>query len=303
MEASDLQRRRRNRLRRAPRLLSVAAFGRWPRPLGALLIVLVAAVVATIWEPLLWVAAAVWGLAAAAAVLDAGLRGKQGVVAGLVAVVFGPLGASITALFRRRAIRKVADEEKTWLTAFALVMLLIGFMVGSQAIAATLREGPHGVDVPRAAMGDRVMSGDRVLVVPSRMSAVGRGDVVAISRFKGVDEALGISSGIAGVGRIVGLQGEVIGAIGGLLYICERLPDAVVGLQTEDGCENPSELAFLKTPTPDFGPIEIPVGTIWVMSDDRSGLIDSRVYGPVPQSAIVGRVAAVLTPLARIRIL
>ena len=39
-----------------------------------------------------------------------------------------------------------------------------------------------------------------------------------------------------------------------------------------------NELLYLKTPTPDFGPIRIPTGAFWVMSDDRRGkLLDSRV--------------------------
>ena len=51
-------------------------------------------------------------------------------------------------------------------------------------------------------------------------------------------------------------------------------------------------------------PIRIPPGTVWVMSDYRAGaLIDSRVYGAVPEQALMGRVVAVLTPLSRIGIL
>ncbi|MEI7439699.1 MAG: S26 family signal peptidase, partial [Thermoleophilia bacterium] len=93
-------------------------------------------------------------------------------------------------------------------------------------------------------------------------------------------------------------------AINGALYICKNLPDAAVGLQPGDECTTPSELMYLRTPTPDFGPIRIPPGTVWVMSDDRAGaLIDSRVYGAVPESALLGRVVAILTPLSRLGIL
>jgi signal peptidase I len=160
------------------------------------------------------------------------------------------------------------------------------------------------VDVPRAAMGDRILSGDRVLVQPKWLSTAGVGDIVVVDKFAGVDAALGESEPIAGVGRIVGVAGEVVGAADGKLYLCENLPDATVGPQPEDGCGNPSELLYLKTPTPDFGPIRIPEGTVWVMSDDRSGqLIDSRVYGAVPVDAIAGRVVAILTPINRLKLL
>jgi signal peptidase I len=277
---------------------------RWPRPLGGLLLVILFVICAVIWPPLMWLAAVVWGLWAAAAVLDAALRGSRGLTSGVLAIVLGPLGASLVGFGRRRAIRKVPGEGFNWPTTYSLVALALGFVVCGLVVGAALREGPHGVDVPRAAMGDRILSGDRVLVQPKWLSTAGVGDMVVVDKFAGVDAALGQSEPIAGVGRIVGVAGDVIGAIDGKLYICEELPDATVGPQPEDGCGNPSELLYLKTPTPDFGPISIPEGTVWVMSDDRQGpLIDSRVYGAVPESAIAGRVVAILTPINRLKLL
>ncbi|MGI9116327.1 MAG: signal peptidase I [Gaiellales bacterium] len=297
------RRRRRNSLKRPPRFLGIARIMRWPRPLGGLLLVVLAYLGAVFWEPLVWVAALVWGLWAAAAVLDAALRGSKGLTAGILATLVGPLGASVVGYLRRRSIRKVPGEGFNWPTTYSLIALALGFVVAGLVLGAALRIGPHGVTVPRAAMGDRIESGDRVLVVPKRYAPVGVGDIVVVDRFKGVDAALGQSSPIAGVGRIVGRAGQVVGATQGRLYLCRGLPDATVGLQPEDECENPSELLYLKTPTPDFGPIRIPPGTWWVMSDDGQGtLIDSRVYGAVPDGAIAGQVVAILTPLERFKI-
>ena len=298
------RRRRRNSLKKPPRFLGIARIMRWPRPLGVLLAVLLLIIGAVIWPPLMWGAAAVWGLWAAAAVLDAALRGSKGLTAGVLAIVLGPLGASLVGFLRRRSIRKVPGEGFNWPTTYSLVALALGFVVCALMVGTALREGPHGVDVPRAAMGDRILSGDRVLVQPKWLSTAGVGDIVVVDKFAGVDAALGESEPIAGVGRIVGVAGEIVGAADGKLYLCENLPDATVGPQPEDGCGNPSELLYLKTPTPDFGPIRIPEGTVWVMSDDRSGqLIDSRVYGAVPVDAIAGRVVAILTPINRIKVL
>lgn len=298
------RRRRRNSLKRPPRFLGVSRVMRWPRPLGGVLLIVLLYVGALIWEPLLWLGAAAWGTWACAAVLDAALRGSKGLVSGIAAIVYGPVGASAVSLVRRRAIRKVPGEGFRWPTTYSLVAFAIGFVVAGFLYTGALRLGPHGVDVPRAAMGDRVLSGDRVLVEPTWMGEPARGDIVVVNRFEGVDAALGTSSPIAGVGRIVAVGGEVVGAADGRFYICENLPDATVGIQPEDRCESPSELLYLKTPTPDFGPIRVPKGSVWVMSDDRAAaLIDSRVYGAVPTAAIAGRVVAILTPLDRLRIL
>ena len=296
--------RRRNSLKKPPRFLGVAQVMRWPRPLGALLLVVVLYVTAVVWPPLMWVGAAVWGLWACAAVLDAALRGSRGLVSGVLAIVFGPLGATVVSLLRRRSIRKVPGEGFNWPTTYSLVALALGFVVAGLLYGFVLREGPHGVEVPQAAMGSRVLAGDRVLVLPKWLATPKRGDVVVVDRFRGVDEALGASAGpIAGVGRIIGTGGEVIGATDGKLYICRNLPDALVGLQPEDDCRNPSEVLYLKTPTPDFGPIRIPTGDVWVMSDDRRGkLLDSRVYGAVPRGAIAGVVKGILTPVNRLKL-
>ena len=89
------RRRRRNSLQRPPRFLGIARIMRWPRPLGGLLAVLLLILGAVIWPPLMWGAAAVWGLWAAAAVLDAALRGSKGLTAGVLAIGLGPLGASL----------------------------------------------------------------------------------------------------------------------------------------------------------------------------------------------------------------
>lgn len=304
-DPSELRRRRRNRLRRPPRLLRIAALARWPRPLGALLAVIVLVLLAVAWSPFLWVAALVWGVWSAAAVADGALRGQQGIGAGVVAILLGPLGASITSLVRRRAIRKVSDDAIPWASGYALVALLAGFAVGGVLLTAVLDRGPHGEDVPRAAMGDRIEPGDRVLVMPQWMAPVGVGDIVAVKRFKGIDDALGATGDIGGVGRIVAKQNEIVGALDGALYTCLRLPDAAVGIQEEDGCEEVPEIAYLRTPTPDFGPIQVPQGTYWVLSDDRAAtpLLDSRVYGAVPADAIAGRVVAVVSPLSRLGII
>ena len=109
------RRRRRNSLKKPPRFLGIARIMRWPRPLGGLLAVLLLIIGAVIWPPLMWGAAAVWGLWAAAGVLDAALRGSKGLTAGVLATGLGPLGASLVGLLRRRSLRKVRGEGSEYL--------------------------------------------------------------------------------------------------------------------------------------------------------------------------------------------
>ncbi len=55
------------------------------------------------------------------------------------------------------------------------------------------------------------------------------------------------------------------------------------------------ESAFM----PDFGPVEVPVGTVFVMGDNRPRSQDSRRFGPIPTDSIVGRAFVRVWPFDR----
>jgi signal peptidase I len=43
------------------------------------------------------------------------------------------------------------------------------------------------------------------------------------------------------------------------------------------------------TITSDFAPTVVPAGYLWVMGDNRGNSTDSRVFGPIKRSTVVGR--------------
>lgn len=52
-----------------------------------------------------------------------------------------------------------------------------------------------------------------------------------------------------------------------------------------------------------FQPLRVPRGAYFVLGDNRKRSRDSRDFGVVPSSAIVGKVIAVLSPLSQLRLL
>lgn len=286
-------------LSRPPRSLRLAQLARWPRPVGLLLVALVAVPVATIWRPALYVAAGAWALVALVAVLDARLRGRTGAVAAIVGAVGGPLPASVMSLFVRRQVRKVTPAYRV-----ALPFGLLAAVVGG-ALALTLGrwatdEAATTLATPSASMAEKIRKGDRLLVAPLLLGEPGRGDIVAVRMSRTARVALDRRGPVAGVYRVIGLPGDYVVALEDQLYICTRAPDILDGITDEDGCEPRDELAYVSSPMEDFGPIAVRQGQYLVLGDNRELIDDSRAFGTVPTSAMIGRVVATVWPLSRL---
>jgi signal peptidase I len=272
---------------------------RWPRPFGVFLVVLVAVIGALVWSSLLVVAAVGWGLLAAAAALDARLRGRVGLVAGATVALFGPIAGIVCSLVFRRAVRKVTPGYGS--------VLPLALLAGVAGAFVCLRTAGFAVDhlgdtltVPNPAMAPDVRQGDRVVLSKRDPGDVERGDIVVVRMFPRARAALGRGGPYAGVFRVIGLQGEWVGATDDGLYRCTRRPDVSDGVTKADGCTFPDESAYASTRTVPFGPVRVDDVSVWVMGDNRTVLGDSRDFGSVPIDQVEGVVVATLWPLRRI---
>ncbi|MEA2487823.1 MAG: signal peptidase [Actinomycetota bacterium] len=50
------------------------------------------------------------------------------------------------------------------------------------------------------------------------------------------------------------------------------------------------------TQTSPFGPVQVPPGRLWVMGDNRGNSDDSRNFGTIPESSVVGRAFVLVWP-------
>lgn len=128
---------------------------------------------------------------------------------------------------------------------------------------------------------------DRLLVdkLSYKLHSVHRGDVVVFARPPGfvIDEQDLIK-------RVIGLPGEVVSGHDGHVWIGQR---QLTENYVKASCNG----------TADFDPVTVPKGEVFVMGDNRCDSSDSRVFGPIRQSSIVGRAFIVLWPLGRIHLL
>jgi signal peptidase I len=90
--------------------------------------------------------------------------------------------------------------------------------------------------------------------------------------------------------RIVGLPGEIVQIRQGLVYVNENwVPEPYVLSQYGD--------------LSDFGPIQVPSGSYFVLGDHRSDSSDSRAFGTVVRRLIEGRAVFAYWPIDHLGLL
>lgn len=174
---------------------------------------------------------------------------------------------------------------RSFLASLVVLVLLVGafsvlvirpfvaepFYIPSASMEPTL----HGCDgcVP-----------DRVLVdkLSYRFRSPERGEVVVFDRPSNlaVPESRLIK-------RVIGLPGETVSGHDGAVWIGDRRLDEPY---VNPACNG----------TADFGPVSVPSGRVFVMGDNRCNSLDGRAFGPIAESAIVGRAFLIVWPLGRL---
>jgi signal peptidase I len=157
------------------------------------------------------------------------------------------------------------------------VLVLRMFVVATFYIpSASMEPTLHGCDTCQA---------DLVIVdkLSYRFSSVSRADVVVFDRppqAPAADKEL--------IKRVIGLPGETISGHDGRVFIGAK---ALNEPYVNRACHG----------TADFAPIVVPPGHYFMMGDNRCNSADSRVFGVIPKSSIVGRAFAVVWPFKHLR--
>lgn len=157
--------------------------------------------------------------------------------------------------------------------------------------------------IPSSSMEDTLLINDRVMVnkLAYRLGDLERGHVIVFDDPRGAEppeetlleaarrnitEAIGLSvPRTEFIKRVIGLPGERVEIVDGKVLI--------------DGV--PIDEPYLKPGSvmPDFGPIVVPPGEMFVMGDNRNASQDSRYFGTVPTDTIVGRAFVIMWPISR----
>ena len=89
--------------------------------------------------------------------------------------------------------------------------------------------------------------------------------------------------------RVIGLPGETVEGRDGRIYI--------------NGQALQEPYLPVGTVTSVFAPVTVPTHQVWVMGDNRGNSNDSRFFGPIPFSQVVGRTIWRVWPLGHLSFL
>lgn len=179
-------------------------------------------------------------------------------------------------------------------------IVIVGALVVVLVVRAFLFQAFY---IPSASMEPTLRINDRVLVnkLSYKLHGVHRGDLVVFDRpdCKGAEMPAWASCNEASnikdlIKRVIALPGDTITFRDGHVYIDGKLlkESYVHGKPTQP-------LACAPFP-PSY---TVPKGDVFVMGDNRDNSTDSRCFGPIRKSSIVGRAFIRVWPLGRIAFL
>jgi signal peptidase I len=197
----------------------------------------------------------------------------------------------------------VPEQERS--TAFLVVRELAVLVVTALVIAVVVKSFvAQAFYIPSGSMLPQLQVNDRVVVskISYKLHDPRRGDIVVFDApgggpkddsplperiVRSVVQSIGLAAPSTDeyIKRVVALPGERVEGRGGKVFV--------------DGQELVEPYLPAGTRTADFTAAVVPPGTVWVMGDNRANSADSRIFGPVPQSTVVGRAFARVWPLGK----
>jgi signal peptidase I len=121
------------------------------------------------------------------------------------------------------------------------------------------------------------------------LHSVHDGDIVVFSRPPDLDTDDSVL-----VKRVIAVGGQTVSIKSGRVFVDgKQLTEKYINPACQSGTTLGTEPAT----------VAIPKGDVWVMGDNRCDSKDSRYFGPIKASTIVGRAFVVVWPLSRIHLL
>jgi signal peptidase I len=189
-------------------------------------------------------------------------------------------------------------EDQDQASTSRWIVELVAVVVVAVLVAVLLRTFVVATySIPSGSMEPTLQIGDRIVVdkLSYHIHGVDRGNIVVFTTPSNEDCAGPPVADL--VKRVIGLPGETISLQDGSVSIDGRLlPEPYLPRDVRtDTYPGPSANGYSL-----HHPYRIPAGDVFVMGDNRPDSCDSRYWGPIRESTIVGQVDFRIWPLSRI---
>jgi signal peptidase I len=180
--------------------------------------------------------------------------------------------------------RPEPDRRSSVRSAVEWVVIVAAALLAALLIKTFLLQAFY---IPSDSMNPTLVQRDRVLVnkLSYHFHDVHRGDIVVFKRPPGETDPK-IKDLIK---RVIALPGDTVEGRDGQILI--------------DGRTMREPYTAKNSPMSDFPARKIPQGHYWVMGDNRGNSKDSRAFGPIAKSLIVGRAFIRVWPISHITLL
>ncbi|HEX3947178.1 MAG TPA: signal peptidase I, partial [Acidimicrobiales bacterium] len=195
-----------------------------------------------------------------------------------------PQPAPATAVIDGEPAEPSRPRRRRWLVEWGIIVVLA--VVVAVVVRAFVFQTFY---IPSTSMYPTLKAGDRIIVskLSYHLHTVGRGDVIVFSRPP--TEHCGGPPVPDLVKRVIGLPGDTISAQGGQVYIDGKL------------LPEPWLPKVSSTYTSNFGPLKVPTNEYFMMGDNRVDSCDSRYWGPIERTTIVGKVVLRIWPISQVK--
>jgi signal peptidase I len=171
------------------------------------------------------------------------------------------------------------DRGRQWLE---WVVITVAAMIVALVVRTSVLQAFY---IPSESMVPTLNVNDRVLVnkLAYRFSTIDRGDVVVFER---PNAAPGTHNPRDLVKRVIALGGDTVEAREGVVFV--------------NGQPIDEPYVRVRGTTANLPLTTVPRDHLWVMGDNRTNSSDSRVFGPIAVTSVVGRAMVTVWPATRI---
>jgi signal peptidase I len=178
------------------------------------------------------------------------------------------------------------------------IIELLGVVIVAVVVAVVLRTFLVATySIPSGSMEPTLQIGDRIVVnkLSYHLHGVGTGDIVVFST-PPLEDCAGPPVADL-VKRVIALPGQTVSLSAGRVYINGHvLPEPwLTPTMRTDTYPGPTNAPYSL-----HDAYKVPAGDVYVMGDNRTESCDSRYWGPVHQSTIVGKADLRIWPLSRL---